>query len=32
MRVIVGVTRKLSALLHWLWVSGQFYKPVPQMV
>jgi transposase len=32
MRAIVAVARKLSVLLHHLWVSGQFYKPFPRMV
>jgi transposase len=31
MRAIVGVARKLSVLLHRLWISGQFYQPFPQM-
>jgi transposase len=30
MRAIVAVARKLSVLLHRLWVSGQFYKPFPE--
>jgi transposase len=32
MRAIVAVARKLSVLLHRLWISGEFYKPFPQMV
>jgi transposase len=32
LRTIVAVARKLSVLLHRLWVSGEFYKPFPQMV
>jgi transposase len=32
MRAIVAVARKLSVLLHRLWVSGEFYKPFPTMV
>ena len=32
LRAIVAVARKLSVLLHRLWVSGQFYKPFPKMV
>ena len=32
LRAIVAVARKLSVLLHRLWVSGEFYKPFPQMV
>lgn len=32
MRAIVGVARKLSVLLHRLWVSGQFFEPFPKMV
>jgi transposase len=31
LRAIVAVARKLSVLLHRLWVSGEFYKPFPQM-
>ena len=31
LRAIVAVARKLSVLLHQLWVSGEFYKPFPQM-
>ena len=27
LRAIVAVARKLSVLLHRIWVSGQFYKP-----
>jgi transposase len=30
-RAIVGVARKLAVLLHRLWVSGQIFKPFPQM-
>ena len=30
LRAIVAVARKLSVLLHRLWVSGEFYKPFPQ--
>jgi transposase len=32
LRAIVAVARKLSVLLHRLWVSGEFYKPFPKMV
>jgi transposase len=32
LRAIVAVARKLSVLLHRLWVSGEFYKPFPQTV
>ncbi len=32
LRAIVAVARKLSVLLHRLWVSGELYKPFPQMV
>ncbi len=32
MRAIVGVARKLSVLLHCLWVRGEFYKPFPKTV
>jgi transposase len=32
LRAIVAVARKLSVLLHRLWVSREFYKPFPQMV
>ncbi len=32
LRGIVAVARKLSVLLHRLWVSGEFYKPFPKMV
>ena len=32
LRAIVAVARKLSVLLHRLWVSGQIYKPFPKMV
>lgn len=31
LRGIVAVARKLSVLLHRLWVSGELYKPFPQM-
>jgi transposase len=31
LRAIVAVARKLSVLLHRLWVSGEFYKPFPQI-
>jgi len=31
LRAIVAVARKLSVLLHQLWVSGEFYKPFPEM-
>ena len=31
LRAIVAVARKLSVLLHRLWVSGEFYKPFPVM-
>lgn len=31
-RAIVAVARKLSVLLHRLWVSGKFYQPFPKMV
>lgn len=31
MRAIVAVARKLSVLLHRLWVSGEFYMAFPQM-
>jgi hypothetical protein len=31
LRAIVAVARKLSVLLHRLWVSGEFYKPFPEM-
>jgi transposase len=31
LRAIVAVARKLSVLLHRLWVSGEFYKPFPKM-
>jgi transposase len=30
LRAIVAVARKLSVLLHRLWVSGEFYKPFPK--
>jgi transposase len=30
-RAIVAVARKLSVLLHRLWVSGKFYQPFPKM-
>ncbi len=30
-RVIVAVARKLAVLLHRLWVTGQVFKPFPQM-
>ena len=32
LRAIVAVARKLSVLLHHLWVTGEFYKPFPEMV
>jgi transposase len=31
LRAIVAVARKLSVLLHRLWVSGELYKPFPKM-
>lgn len=31
LRAIVAVARKLSVLLHRLWVSREFYKPFPKM-
>ncbi len=31
LRAIVAVARKLSVLLHRMWVSGEFYKPFPKM-
>jgi transposase len=31
LRAIVAVARKLSVLLHRLWVSRDFYKPFPKM-
>jgi transposase len=31
LRSIIAVARKLSVLLHRLWVSGEFYKPFPKM-
>ena len=31
LRAIVAVARKLSVLLHRLWVSREFYKPFPRM-
>jgi transposase len=31
LRAIVAVARKLSVVLHRLWVSGEFYKPFPKM-
>jgi transposase len=31
LRAIIAVARKLSVLLHRLWVSGEFYKPFPKM-
>ncbi len=31
LRAIVAVARKLSVLLHHLWVTGEFFKPFPQM-
>lgn len=31
LRAIVAVARKLSVLLHRLWVSGEFFKPFPKM-
>jgi transposase len=30
-RVIVAVARKLAVLLHRLWVTGEIFKPFPQM-
>jgi transposase len=30
LRAIIAVARKLSVLLHHLWVTGEFYKPFPQ--
>jgi|HubBroStandDraft_2_1064218.scaffolds.fasta_scaffold65144_2 transposase len=30
-RAIVAVARKLAVLLHRLWVTGEFYKPFPNM-
>ena len=27
-RAVVAVARKLSELLHWLWVSGEVYEPL----
>jgi len=32
LRAIVAVARKLSVLLHRLWVTGESYKPFPQIV
>ena len=32
LRAIVAVARKLSVLLHRLWVSGESFKPFPKMV
>ncbi len=32
LRAIIAVARKLSVLLHRLWVSGDFNKPFPKMV
>ena len=32
LRAIVAVARKLSVLLHRLWVSGESFKPFPTMV
>lgn len=32
LRAVVAVARKLSVVLHRLWVSGGSYKPFPQMV
>jgi transposase len=32
LRAIVAVARKLSVLLHRLWVTGEFYKPFPKTV
>ena len=32
LRAIVAVARKLSVLLHHLWVTGEFYKPFPKTV
>lgn len=31
LRAIIAVARKLSVLMHRLWVSGEFYKPFPKM-
>jgi transposase len=31
LRAICAVARKLSVLLHRLWVSGEFFKPFPQI-
>jgi transposase len=31
LRAIIAVARKLSVLLHRLWVSGEFFKPFPKM-
>jgi len=31
LRAIIAVARKLSVLLHRLWVSGEYYKPFPKM-
>ena len=31
-RAIVAVARKLSVLLHRLWVTGEYFKPFPKMV
>ena len=32
LRAMVAVARKVSVLLHRLWVNGEFYQPFPQMV
>lgn len=31
LRAIIAVARKLSVLLHRMWVSGEVYKPFPKM-
>jgi transposase len=31
LRAIIAVARKLSVVLHRLWVTGEFYKPFPKM-
>jgi transposase len=31
LRAVVAVARKLSVLLHRLWVSGEYFKPFPKM-
>lgn len=31
LKAIIAVARKLAVLLHRLWVTGEFYKPFPQM-